>query len=273
MIFTSEPSDKGSRRAREQAVNATMPAVRQRMNWSESVITWGPEDHPSVMPNPGSYALVVDAIVSAPLFSCKFTRTLIDGGSAINILYRDTMIKLGISESELEPSRTVFHGIVPGLSCTPLGRIRLEVVFGSEENFRREPIWFEVADLSSPYHVLLGSPAIAKFMMNVFQPYLEMKIPRPGGPITVCGDYKKSLECSSAGSKLADSLVIDAERRQLDKVVALAQAQMKAPLPSTKTKRSEDETSFQAAKDSKKIILDPSEPSKFGIIGARLSSK
>ena len=53
----------------------------------------------------------------------------------------------------------------------------------------------------------------------------------------------------------------------------MAQAQMKAPMPSTKTKRSEDETSFQAAKDSKKIVLDPSEPSKYGIIGAGLSSK
>src|ERR1041384_727337 len=214
------------------------------MNWSDKVIEWGPEDHPSVMPNPGNYALVLDAIVAAPLFSCKFTRTLIDGGSAINILYRDTMIKLGISESELEPSRTVFHGIVPGLSCTPLGRIRLEVVFGSEENFRREPIWFEVADLSSPYHVLLESPAITKFMFNIMQPYLKMKLPGPNGPITVCGDYRKSLEFSSAGSKLVDSLVIDAERRQLDKVVAMAQAQMKAPMPSTKTKRSDDETSF-----------------------------
>src|SRR3954463_9183108 len=225
------------------------------------------------MPNPGSYALVVDVIVAAPLYSCKFTRTLIDGGSAINIPYRDTLIKLGISESEMEPSRTIFHGIVLGLSCTPLGRIRLEVVFGSEENFRGEPIWFEVADLSSPYNLLLRSPAIAKFMISVFQPYLKMKILGPNGPITVCGDYKKSLECSSTGSKLADSLVIDAERRQLDKVVAMDQAQMKAPLPSMKTKRSDDETSFQAAKDSKKIILDPSKPSKFGIIGPGLSSK
>src|ERR1041384_5978201 len=110
------------------------------------------------MPNPGSYALVVDAIVSAPLFSCKFTRTLIDGGSTINILYRDTLIKLGINESELEPNRTIFHGIVPGLSCTALGRIRLEVALGSEENLRREPICFEVADLSTLYHLLLGSP-------------------------------------------------------------------------------------------------------------------
>src|SRR3954470_24737262 len=165
MIFTSKSYGKGSRRAREQGVNATMPTVPQLMSWSDNVIAWGPENHPSVMPNPGSYALVVDAIVAAPLYSCKFTRNLIDGGSVINIMYRDTMVKLDISESELEPSRTVFHGIVPGLSCTPLGRVQLEAVFRSEENFRREPIWFEVADLSSLYHILLGSPAIAKFMM------------------------------------------------------------------------------------------------------------
>src|SRR3954469_7520423 len=171
------------------------------MSWSNNIIAWGPEDHPSVMPNPGSYALVVDVIVAAPLYSCKFTRTLIDGGSAINILYRDTLIKLGISESELEPSRTIFHGIVTGLSCTPLGRIRLEVVFGSEEKICREPIWFEVADLSSPYHLLLRVLAITKFMLNVFQPYLKMKLPGTNGPITVRGDYKKSLECSSASSK------------------------------------------------------------------------
>src|SRR3954462_5546659 len=100
-----------------------------------------------------------------------------------------------------------------------------------------------------------------------------MKLPGLNGPTTVCGDYKKSLECSSAGSKLADSLVIDAERLQLDKVVAMAQAQMKTPMPSMKTKRSDDETAFEAAEDSKRIVLDPSEPSKCGIIGAGLSSK
>src|SRR4051812_9170907 len=72
MIFTSESDDTGSRRARQQAVNATMPAVPQRMNWSNNIIAWGPEDHPSVMPNPGSYALVMDVIVAAPLYSCKF---------------------------------------------------------------------------------------------------------------------------------------------------------------------------------------------------------
>ena len=101
MIFTCESSDKGNRRARTQEVNDTMPPVPQYMHWSDSLITWGREDHPGLMLNPGSYALVVDSIVAAPQYSCLFTRSLIDGGSSINILYRETMIKLGISESEL----------------------------------------------------------------------------------------------------------------------------------------------------------------------------
>ena len=99
------------------------------MSWSDIVITWGREDHLALMPNPGSYALVVDAVIAAPQFTCRFSRTLIDGGSNINILYRETMIKLGIRESELQPIRMTFHGIVPDLSCTPIDRIWLDVLF------------------------------------------------------------------------------------------------------------------------------------------------
>ena len=74
-------------------------------------------------------------------------------------------------------------------------------------------------------------------------------------------------------SKLADSLVIAEERRQLDKVVAMAQAQVKAPLPTGKAKRVDDETQFQAAKDSKRVALDAFDPTKFVVVGAGLSSK
>jgi hypothetical protein len=142
---------------------------------------------------------------------------LIDGGSSINILYRDTMLKLGLEEKDLQPSRTVFHGIEPGHSCSPVGKIRLDVLFGTSAHFRREPIWFEVVDLASPYHALLGRPALAKFMAVPHYAYLKMKLPSPKGIITITGDYKKSLECAQADSKLAESLVIAKERRQLDR--------------------------------------------------------
>src|SRR4051812_43832420 len=166
------------------------------------------------------------------------------------------MIMLGLTERDLKRSRTTFHGIVPGLSCIPLGRIRLDVIFGTEENFRREPIWFEVADLRIPYHALFGLPAFAKFMLNAHEPYLKMKIPGPNGVITVIGDFRKFLKCTSAGGNLSDSQVIAEEKRKLGKVITMAQAQSKDPLPVGPAKRSDEESAFQSAKDSKKVALD-----------------
>src|SRR4051812_48805948 len=69
MIFTSESQDKGSRRARAKEVNATMPAVPMYMHWADCDISWGRKDHPSILPKPGSYPLVVDALVEGPKFS------------------------------------------------------------------------------------------------------------------------------------------------------------------------------------------------------------
>ena len=118
------------------------------MHWSEKPISWSRADHPEVMPSPGSYAIVLDATFSMDRQAARFSRILIDGGSSINILYRDTMEKLHIKERQLQPSRTVFHG-----------KIKIDVLFGDKDHFRREPIWFEVVDLESPYHALVRRPA------------------------------------------------------------------------------------------------------------------
>src|ERR1043165_9973442 len=107
-----------------------MPPTSQFMHWSDKNISRDREGHPSIMLNPGNYPLVVDALVASPKFSCLFSRVFVDGGSTINILYKDTLVKLGLTEHDLDHSRTTFHGIVPGLSCTPMGRIRLNVIFG-----------------------------------------------------------------------------------------------------------------------------------------------
>jgi hypothetical protein len=148
---------------------------------------------------------------------------LINGGSSINLLYQSSMEKLGIPFAQLEPSRLTFHGIVPGHSCTPMGRVQLEVLFGKKGNSHREPIWFEVVDISSPYHALLGRPALAKFMVVPHYAYLKMKLPGPRGVITVSGCFKKLLACARASSQLAEALVITEEKRQLLHHVALTQ--------------------------------------------------
>jgi hypothetical protein len=130
---------------------------------------------------------------------------------------------LGIPLAHLKPSRLTFHGIVPGHSCTPLGKVQLEVLFGKKGNSHCEPIWFEVVDISSPYHALLGRLALAKFMAVPHYAYLKMKLPGPRGVITVSGSFKKSLACAKESSQLAEALVIAEEKRQLLHRVELAQ--------------------------------------------------
>jgi hypothetical protein len=96
-------------------------------------------------------------------------------------------------------------------------------MFGGKDNHRREPIWFEVVDLNSPYHALLGRPALAKFMAVPHYGYLKMKLPGPRGVITVIGCYKKSIECARASSKLVEALVIPEEKHQILQRVAAVQ--------------------------------------------------
>ena len=125
----------------------------------------------------------------------------------------------------------MFHGIVPGLSCAPIGKIKIDVLFGDKEHFRREAIWFEVVDLESPYHALLGRPALARFMAVPHYAYLKMKMPTTKGILTIVGDYKKSSTCIANSSRLAESLVIAAQKQLLERVVVMAgkQPEMSPP--------------------------------------------
>ena len=96
VVFTSQVDDKRSRRRQHQEVNAVASSTAGFMHWSEKPISWSQADHPEVMPSPGSYAMVLDVTLAMERRAARFSRVLIDGGSSINILYRDTMDKLNI---------------------------------------------------------------------------------------------------------------------------------------------------------------------------------
>jgi hypothetical protein len=270
IIFTSEPEDKTSQQSRSLEVNAVIPPVPQYLNWSEQAITFDRRDTPAVLPKPGSYAMVLDPTIGTTRRSVRFSRVLIDGGSSINILYRDTARKLGIQEAELRPTPTVFHGIVPGHCCQPIGRITLEVMFGKPDHFRTERIEFEVVDLVSPYHALLGRPALTKFMAVPHYGYLKMKLPGPKGVITIAGDYRRSMDCATQSSKMAQTLVIATEKQLIHDAVALAKA-AQTDMPAAGNPAGT--THFQPADNTKKILLDPAQPDKYVTIGAGLSKK
>ena len=102
-----------------------------------------------------------------------------------------------------------------------MGNIWVDVLFETKDNHRVESLEFEVVDLESPYHALLGRPALAKFMISIHVAYLKMKMPRLNGIITLAGDYKKTIQCATVGSTLAESMVIQAEKNKMHEVVAM----------------------------------------------------
>ena len=112
---------------------------------------------------------------------------------------------MGLPESRLTPTSTIFHGIVPGKSAHPIGKIRLEVAFGvSKTQYRAEYLTFEVVDLKSPYHALFGRPAYAKFMARPCYVYLKLKISGPQGIITIEGSKDMAIECDRGDAIMAD---------------------------------------------------------------------
>ena len=113
----------------------------------EQPIVWSREDHPPRVDNPGQLAFVVAPQVGG----YKFTKVLMDGGSS-NILYHDTFCRMNLTDKDLKPSSTIFHGMVPGKSAYPVGKIALEVAFGDDRDYRAETLTFEVVKIKSPYH-------------------------------------------------------------------------------------------------------------------------
>ena len=112
------------------------------------------------IPYPDRFPLVLDPTIR----NIWFKKVLINGGSAINILFARALTELGLTKDNLIHVESPFWGIVPGKASQPLGQITLLVQFGSTDHFCNEYMNFFVADFDTAYHTILGRPALTKFM-------------------------------------------------------------------------------------------------------------
>nr|CAE01745.2 OSJNBb0056F09.8 [Oryza sativa Japonica Group] len=174
---------------RELLAAAPTHEATRRARWSEVALTFDQTDHPPCVARGGQITMVVSPTVC----NVKLGRVLIDGGAALNILSPAAFDAIKAPGMVLRPSQPII-GVTPGYTW-PLGHIDLPVTFGGSANFRTERVNFDVADLSLPYNAVLGRPALVKFMAAVHYAYLQMKMPGPGGPISVHGDLKVALAC------------------------------------------------------------------------------
>ena len=116
-----------------------------------------------------------------------------DGGSSLNLLYQDTVRKMGIDPSMIKPTKTTLKGVIPGVEACCTGSVTMEVVFGPLNNYRNEELIFEIAPFRSNYHALLGRTAFARFNTVPHYAHLKLKMPGPRGAITVNGKAERSL--------------------------------------------------------------------------------
>ena len=165
----------------------TIEMVIPKFNqWAACPITFDRKDHPVSIRHARSAALVLDPIIDG----FHLTKVLMDSGSSLNLLYQDTVCKMGINPSRIKPTTTTLKGAVPGVEARCTGSITLEVIFGSPNNFRSEGLTFDIVPSCSGYHALLGRTAFARF--NAV-PHYAHAMPGPRGIITINGNSGRSL--------------------------------------------------------------------------------
>ena len=100
MIYATHiPKRKRKRALRD--VYALEPIAPKFNPWPSCPITFDCRDHPTSICHGGSAALVLDPIIDG----FHLTRVLMDGGSSLNMLYQDTVRKMGIDPSRIKPQK------------------------------------------------------------------------------------------------------------------------------------------------------------------------
>jgi hypothetical protein len=104
---------------------AAEPAVPRYLNWSQYPIQFLRDQWTSIG-NAGLYPLVLDPTITG----MTVTKVLIDGGAELNIIFLETLRKMGLDFAGLITSTGIpFYGIVPSKAVMPLGQITLPVTF------------------------------------------------------------------------------------------------------------------------------------------------
>ena len=140
MIYATHIPKRRRKRALRD-VHDVEPVTPKFNPWSACPITFDRRDHPTSIRHGGSAALVLDPIIDG----YHLTRVLMGGGSSLNLIYQDTVRKMGIDPTRIGQSNTIVKGVMPGPEACCTGSLVLEVVFGSPNNFRSEELTFDIA--------------------------------------------------------------------------------------------------------------------------------
>jgi hypothetical protein len=263
------------------------------MGWPDVDISFGSEDHPDTKLS----ERYLPFVVKIPIGRHKVAKTLIESWASLNLMMRKTFIETGLNLTELTPVHDTCHGIIPGQSSTPIGRIDLEVSHGSGENKHREMLTFEVASFNIEYNCILGRPFLLKFMAVIHTAYTTIKMPGLKGVITLKSDQCDALASENVALTHAgwfdekEAHELAAKLAKTHKASTLVR--MVAPMPQTDgtlwlpaekkntfmASTSKQSTTDQLADDKKKratdkeVLVDPNDTDKKLRLSTKLNTK
>jgi hypothetical protein len=139
------PKSKKERKNISRQVNLAISsplASTEYLWWSDQPVRFSRTYHPRKVPRPGHSPMVLKAQIGG----YDIGRVFMDAGNGINLIYARTLKAMCISLTSLKPTDCSFYGIVPGAANYPLGKIELDVCFGSSSNYRKEKLEFKVMD-------------------------------------------------------------------------------------------------------------------------------
>jgi hypothetical protein len=182
-------------------------------------------------------------------------------------MYVETLTKLGLTKTQLRHSAITFYGVVPGRQEKSLGSITLKVAFGDKNNYREEPIIFEVVPFKSTYHVIFGRPTFHSFHARPCYIYNQLKMPGPEGIIIVYGSFRKAKECEDGEAAFVEAVFFGEEFKEIHAATDLAE------MPTSKQEVSASPPTFKPTVDTKQVEFIAGDVAKTTSIGTTLSPK
>jgi hypothetical protein len=195
-------------------------------------------------------------------------KTLIHGGSSLNIIFTETLRKMDFDFNKMTACDEPFYRVVPGKPAYPIGRVCLQVTFNTKEDFYTEYLTFEVADFRSSYHAILSRPMLAKFMAIPHHSYLIMKMSAQNGILSVLGDIMVSYNCESATIELLKDFAVKAATKvMVTQAAKIDQTTLEVP------EQKRTSTALDPSPVVKQVILGLPDESKEVVIRANLDPK